>query len=589
VRFPEFIEALELAGQTSARLEVAAILAEAFGRLDEPDLRFAVNFLLGQIGPPFEAPPVGIGDKYAVKAIAAAAGRTEAEVNARMVEIGDLGEVAQEVLSKSKQPTLGGKAPGFGEVRDALVEVAATSGKGSNERRIKLLGRLLSSCSPSQAKYIVRFVVGRMRLGIAEGQVLEALAQMAGDRKRKAEIEEAFNRHPDLADIAARVRSGGFDAANAVAITPGVPLRPMLAERMKTLEDIREKLGGRMGLDYKYDGLRMQIHYDGGEVRVFSRNLEVYTEQFPDLVAEVKARAKARSFIVEGEGVIVNVETGEMRPFQEASRRRGRKYLLEEAMEEYPLAVFLFDCMYLDGQDITARPLEERRDALTVAVTPSQRLQPSTFAVVDDDEAAHALFLEALSAGCEGVIAKSLGPDSVYRAGARGWAWIKFKRDYSATLGDTLDLAVVGAFAGRGRRTGRFGSLLMASYDPASERWVSVCKLASGFNDEELKELDGRLGPLATPKRPPRVDSGLEPDTWMEPRAVAQVRGAELTLSPVHRAAWGALQPDTGLALRFPRFEGWREDKGAKDTTTVEELVAMYKRQFERSDVETAR
>jgi len=327
----------------------------------------------------------------------------------------------------------------------------------------------------------------------------------------------------------------------------------------------------------------MQIHYRGGDVRVFSRNLEPYTDQFPDLVDEVKARAKARSFIMEGEGVIVNLETGELRPFREASRRRGRKYGMEAAMEEYPLAVFLFDCMYLDGKDLTGLPLLERRVAMLAAINPSERLQPSTLSVVEDDHAAQAFFMAALGAGCEGVIAKSLGPDSAYRAGARGWAWIKFKRDYSATLSDTLDLVVVGAFAGRGRRTGRYGSLLMAAYDEESDTWVSVCKLASGFNDEELRELDGRLRPLALPGPPARVESGLVPDTWLEPRVVAEVRGAELTLSPVHRAAWGALSPDAGLALRFPRFEKWRDDKGAKDTTTTAELVSMYRRQFEKA------
>jgi len=583
VRFAEFIEALNRAEATASRLETAAVLSEALGKLGEADLRFAVNFLLGQLGPPFEAPPVGMGDKFAVKAIAAVAGRPEAAIAARMREVGDLGVVAEEVVTASRQTTLDARSATFDEVRRHVADISRASGKGANDRRVGLLKGLLAGCSPAEAKYVVRFVVGKMRIGIGEGQLLEAVATMAGDRKRKPELEDAYNRHPDLADLAVRVKAGGFEAVRHTEVTPFVPMRPMLAERLKSLEEVRAKLGGRMALDYKYDGLRMQIHYRGGDVRVFSRNLEPYTDQFPDLVDEVKARAKARSFIMEGEGVIVNLETGELRPFREASRRRGRKYGMEAAMEEYPLAVFLFDCMYLDGKDLTGLPLLERRVAMLAAINPSERLQPSTLSVVEDDHAAQAFFMAALGAGCEGVIAKSLGPDSAYRAGARGWAWIKFKRDYSATLSDTLDLVVVGAFAGRGRRTGRYGSLLMAAYDEESDTWVSVCKLASGFNDEELRELDGRLRPLALPGPPARVESGLVPDTWLEPRVVAEVRGAELTLSPVHRAAWGALSPDAGLALRFPRFEKWRDDKGAKDTTTTAELVSMYRRQFEKA------
>lgn len=579
MRFPEFIEALNRAEATSSRLESAAILAEALGALGEEELAFAVNFLLGQLGPPFDSPPVGIGDKYAVRAIAAVAGRTDGEVDARMVELGDLGVVAEEVVAHSRQRTLYADSASFAAVRDGLAQIAGASGKGANERRIRTLTSLLSRASPAEAKYIVRFVVGKMRIGIGQGQLLEALASMAGDRKRKGELEAAYNRHPDLADLAVRVKRGGFEAAGKVEVTPFVPLRPMLAERLKSLPELLAKLGGRMALDYKYDGLRMQIHYEEGKVRIFSRNLEPYTDQFPDVVEEVKSRARAKSFIVEGEGVIMNLETGELRPFQEASRRRGRKYGMEEAMADFPLAVFLFDCMYLDGKDLTGEPFTKRREAIGAAVEASDRLQPSTLQVVEDDHDAEVFFMSALGAGCEGVIAKSLGEDSVYRAGARGWAWIKFKRDYSASLSDTLDLVVVGAFAGRGRRTGRYGSLLMAAYDEEADRWVSVCKLASGFNDEELKALDERIKPLATAKRPPRVDSGLAPDTWVEPRVVAEVRGAELTLSPVHRAAWGQVQPDAGLALRFPRFERWREDKGATDTTTSSELVSMYRRQ----------
>jgi DNA ligase-1 len=582
VRFPEFIEALDRAEGTSSRLETAAILAQALGALGDGDLAFAVNFLLGQLGPPYEAPPVGIGDKNALKAIAAVAGRPEAELAQRMREVGDFGLVAQEVVSASRQATLFQGSSEFADVRRQLTEIAGASGKGAGGQRVKSLTALLSSGTPAQAKYIVRFVVGKMRIGIGEGQMLEALATMAGDRKRKGEVEAAYNRHPDMADLAVRVKAGGFEAVAGTPVTPFVPLRPMLAERLKSLPEVREKMGGRMALDYKYDGLRIQVHFAGGAVRLFSRNLEPYTDQFPDVVRQVKEAARASSFIVEGEGVIVDPDTGELRPFQEASRRRGRKYEMEAAVEQYPLSLFLFDCMFVDGKDLTGAPLVERRQALTQALDTTDRVQPSTLEVVEDDAAAEAFFLKALAQGCEGVIAKSLAPEGVYRAGARGWTWIKFKRDYSATLSDTLDLVVVGAFAGRGRRTGRFGSLLMAAYDEELDRWVSVCKLASGFDDAQLAEIDGLLKPLVVPARPARVDSGEEPDAWVEPRVVAQVRGAELTLSPVHREAWGTVDPGAGLALRFTRFERWRDDKGPVDATTAAELVSMYRRQYGR-------
>jgi DNA ligase-1 len=457
--------------------------------------------------------------------------------------------------------------------------ISTASGKGSGDRKLNLLQELLASASPAEAKYLIRFLIGRMRVGIGEGTILEALAHAHGDRKRKAEVEAAYNRHPDLAGIAARMAAGGFGALGEVKVEPLVPMRPMLAERLKTLGEIVAKLGGRAALDYKYDGLRMQVHHKGGEVRIFSRNLEPYTQQFPDVVDLVKAQARASEFIVEGEGVTVDPDTGEIRPFQEASRRRGRKYDVGAKAQEFPFALFLFDCMYIDGEDITGKPYLERRAAAGRTVEATDTLRLSTMKEVTTPEEAETFFLAALADGCEGVIAKSVAPESPYRAGARGWAWIKFKRDYSATLGDTIDLVVVGAFAGKGRRTGKYGSLLMAARDGDTGKFESVCKLATGFDDAQLAEFDTRLKPLALEAKDPRVESGLVPDAWLEPKVVMEVRGAELTLSPVHRAAWGRLKEDAGLALRFPRFEKYRDDKSAGDATTVGELVSMYERQ----------
>lgn len=576
--FAALVEALERADATASRVETAQILGDALKQFSGDDLAFAVNFLLGQLGPPYEAIPVGIGDKNVVKVVAMISGQPEAKVQEDMRAVGDLGEVAAAAIKKQTRITQG--ALDLARVRVQMAAISTASGKGSGEKKLKILQELLGSASPAEAKYLIRFLIGRMRVGIGEGTILEALAHAHGDRKRKAEVEAAFNRHPDLALIARKMQAGGFAALAEVRVQPLVPLRPMLAERLKTLEEVVAKLGGRAALDYKYDGLRMQVHFKAGEVRIFSRNLEPYTEQFPDVVDLIKAQAKAKEFIVEGEGVTVDPDTGEIRPFQEASRRRGRKYDLDAKAAEFPFALFLFDCMFLDGEDLTGKPYLERRAAAGRAVRPTDTLRLSTMKEVTTAEEAEAFFLAALGEGCEGVIAKSVAQDSVYRAGARGFAWIKFKRDYSAKLGDTLDLVVVGAFAGKGRRTGHYGSLLMAARDEESGKLASVCKLATGFDDAQLAEFDTRLRPLARESMHPRVDSGLVPDAWLEPKVVMEVRGAELTLSPVHRAGWGQVREGAGLAMRFPRFEKYRADKSVEDVTTVRELLAMYNRQY---------
>jgi len=255
--------------------------------------------------------------------------------------------------------------------------------------------------------------------------------------------------------------------------------------------------------------------------------------------------------------------------------------------KEFPVTLFAFDCLLREEEDLTPRPYPERRKALEAVVKPIEGIRHSTVRVTDDVKQAEAFFNEALQAGCEGLMAKAL--DSTYDAGARGYQWIKFKREYSAALSDTIDLVIVGAFAGRGKRAGSYGALLMAAYDDQEDLFRTTCKLGTGFDDETLFALPEKLKAAKRDRKPARVDSKLEPDVWFEPTTVLEVRGAELTVSPVHTAAWGAIRPGAGLAVRFPRFTGrWRDDKGPEDATTTKELLEMYRQQLKQTKKGTA-
>jgi DNA ligase 1 len=257
---------------------------------------------------------------------------------------------------------------------------------------------------------------------------------------------------------------------------------------------------------------------------------------------------------------------------------RRRKHGIAEAIDEWPVSLFCFDLLYADGQDLTRLPYRDRRARLEAAVTPSLRLRLSTAAEVDNPEALERFFDQAITDGCEGLLCKSLSESAGYQAGARGWLWIKLKRDYRSELSDTLDLVVVGALAGRGRRAGMYGALLLAAYDPETDQFPTVCKCGTGFGDAELAALPSRLAPLARDEPPARVAARMVPDVWFEPALVVEVLGAELTLSPTHTAAWGVLKEDAGLALRFPRFTGrYRDDKASEDATTVQELLDLYR------------
>jgi DNA ligase-1 len=277
--------------------------------------------------------------------------------------------------------------------------------------------------------------------------------------------------------------------------------------------------------------------------------------------------------ILEGEVVAYDANAGELRPFGEVMLRR-RKHGIAEAVQDVPIGLFCFELLYADGQDLTMLPYPQRRRALEAALTLSPRLRLTTAAEVSDPAALDAMFAQAVTDGCEGLVCKSTGPDSGYKAGARGWQWIKLKRDYRTELADTVDLVIIGAFAGRGRRAGGYGAVLLGAYDADADMFRAVTKCGSGFSDADLAGLPDRLAGLASEHRPARVDARQEPDVWFEPGLVIEILSAELTLSPNYTAAWGQINDDAGLAMRFPRFTGrWRDDKAPEDATTTRELV----------------
>jgi DNA ligase-1 len=346
-------------------------------------------------------------------------------------------------------------------------------------------------------------------------------------------------------------------------VRAGNPVRPMLVQRMSSAAEVLAKLGGSCAAEYK--------------IELFTRRLERVSGQFPDVVELLATGLGPREAILEGEVVAADPVSGELRPFQEVMHRR-RKHGIAEAIDEWPVSLYCFDLLYADGDDLTRLPYPDRRARLERAITPTPRLRLAIAEQVDGVEPLEALFEQAITDGCEGLLCKSLSRTAQYQAGARGWQWIKLKRDYRTELSDTLDLAVVGALDGRGRRRGVYGALLLAAYDQEADMFRTVCKCGTGFSDAELAALPARLAALARPDPPPRVDARMIPDVWFEPGLVVEVLGAELTLSPTHTAAWGQLKEDAGLALRFPRFTGrYRDDKAPEDATTVQEILDLYR------------
>ncbi len=563
--------------QASGRLVLIDRLAALIAQTPDKLLGTVCYLCQGLIAPEFAGVDLGLAEKLAVRAVATATGVSPEQVTAGLRETGDLGQAAEQLLAVSA-----GDRPAslpIGVVVDTLHQISRAEGPGSQGRKLDLLAGLLTRATPLEARYLLRLVTGNLRLGVGTPTILDALAVVhAGGRAARPTLERAYNICCDLGLVASTLAGGGLPAVEQLQVRPGNPVRAMLAQRLSDAAEILAKLGGQCAAEYKYDGVRVQAHRTAdGRIELFTRGLESISNQFPDVVEVLQAGLGPREAILEGEVVAFDPAAGELRPFQEVMFRR-RKHGIAEAVRDVPVSLFCFELLYADGQDLTGLSYPQRRARLAEAITPSAQLRLTTATQVSTAAALDAAFEQAVTDGCEGLLCKSVSSAAGYQAGARGWLWIKLKRDYRTELADTVDLVVVGAFAGRGRRRGVYGALLLAAYDPAADMFRTVGKCGTGFSDAELAALPARLAPLARSQRPARVDAGQPADVWFEPGLVLEVLSAELTLSPNHTAGWGQIREHSGLAMRFPRFTGrWRDDKSAQDATTTQELVDMYR------------
>jgi len=583
LQYSEIADIYEQIEATTKRLEMTDLLVNLLRSTPKEIIDKVVYLTQGKIYPDFVGLEIGVAEKLAIKALARASGSKESEIEEDLKKSGDIGETAQKFIANKKQITFFKKPLTVQRVYETLDKMAKASGSGAVDTKTALLAGLLADATPKEAKYIMRTVTGNLRLGIADMTVLDALAIAYGGGKEARElIERAYNISSDLGRVAKTVAERGLDGIKEFQVIIGEPIRPMLAERLSSPEEILEKLGGKCIAEYKYDGERVQIHKKGEEVILFSRRLENISSQYPDAIELVKKHVRAKDAILEAECVAIDVDTGEMRPFQELMHRR-RKYEIEKAIEAYPVSLFMFDALYIDGKDLTLEPYPKRRKALERTIIESERVQIAKHIITGDAKELEKFFLEAIENGCEGLVCKSVAEDSIYQAGARGWLWIKYKRDYKSEMTDTVDLVVVGAFHGRGKRAGTYGALLLAAYNPESDTFETVTKCGTGFTDDDLAKLPQMLKPHVIGHRHPRVNSLIEADIWLEPKIVLEILGAEITLSPIHTCAMNAIRQGSGLAIRFPRFTGnYRVDKAAEDATTVSEIVEMYQKQLKK-------
>ncbi|MEM1921841.1 MAG: ATP-dependent DNA ligase, partial [Desulfurococcaceae archaeon] len=553
------VDVFERLESVTARTVITANIVELLRKTPVDVIDKTIYLLQGILWPEWKGyPEIGVGEKTLIKSIALATQSKESLVEQLYKSEGDLGVVIEKLkknqINKSRGLSLASyfsieKELGVSEVYDKLVRIAHAQGEGSKDIKLKILAGLLSEAKPNEAKFIVRFIEGRLRLGVGDATIMDALAIVYGGGIASREvIERAYNLYPDLGYIAKTLATKGIEEIKKFKPVVGIPIRPMLAERLSDPKEILNKAGGEVFVEYKYDGERAQIHKSSdGRIIIFSRRLEDITKQYPDVVEYASKCIKAREAIVEGEIVAYNPDTGELKSFQELMQRK-RKYDIHIALKEVPVKVFLFDLIYVDGEDYTLKPLPQRRVKLESIIEETDVFKIAEYIKTKDINELEKFFLKAIEDGAEGVMVKAIHNYSIYRAGVREWLWIKYKRDYKSEMADTVDLVVVGGFYGRGRRGGKIGTLLMAAYNPEKNVFETVCKVGSGFKDEDLDKMIDILQPYIVKEKPFNVVANIEPDVWVRPFLVAEIIGAEITLSPLHTCGLGGLKSDAGIS-----------------------------------------
>jgi DNA ligase-1 len=572
VNLARYLEVLEA---TPSRLQMTRVLAELFKESQGDEIAQIVYLLQGSVVPQYERLEFGLAERLVFKAFVSSFSLNEKEARKQVGLSGDLGKTV-EAYRRTNVSLFAKEADlPFATVFLRLKDLAGQTGVGSQEYKLSILSDLFQKLDPLSCRYLVRIVVGSLRLGFSDMTILDALSWLLkGDKSLRLRIERAFNVRPDLGLLAKLVKEGKLLAIDKIEPIPGVPILMAKAERVKTIDEIIEKIGP-CSIEPKYDGFRLQVHkLANGEVKIYSRNLDNVVAMFPDLVAAMQNDIEAKSCIIEGEAVGYDPKTNKILPFQEIVQRK-RKHNIEQKAKEIPLKLFAFDLLYHQKSFLEVAYRERRAELRGIINKNSQTILLSQDQPGANTQTITTLFEKAVGEGLEGIMAKKL--TGKYEAGARGWNWIKVKHSYSQNLIDTLDCLVMGYDLGKGKRTQfGLGAFLVGVFDEANERFVTVAKVGTGLTDEEWRVLKTKTSGL-TLKEPPAsyfLNKNLSCDIWLKPQLVVEIRADEISHSPSHTAL---------LALRFPRLERFRDDKNPQDITTLRELTDIYQKQHKSS------
>ena len=568
---------------TTKRLEMIDILSKFFREIKETgefeDLDSIIYLLQGQLVPNIKQfPKMGIAEKMLMEALSIHSGVESKKIKEVLVKQGDIGATAELILSKGKkQRSLFdynekdvATSLELSDLYSELKKIALTEGTGSHDTKLGILRGLMRRISPLETKYVLRIITSTLRVGVQSQTIIEGLAQaFTGSRTNKEFIEKAYSLHPDLGEVSIMLAEQGLEKVKEITIEYGIPILSMLASRDNYTEFVK-RLGTPFIAEYKLDGERLQIHKNGDNIILFSRRLLDISEQYPDVCEIVKGSIKAHNVIFEGEVVAMDHFYEKMLPFQVLSKRR-RKYDVVDMSKEVPVCLFVFDLLKFEEESFVDKPLPKRRKKLEEITNERDELRLVKSVIVHSTEELLDFFKKARAEGNEGIMAKSIQDDAIYQAGNRGFLWLKLKSLEGGKLKDSVDVVLVGAFYGKGRKTGVLGTFIGAVYDPEKDKFVGFTRFFSGLTDELSESLTKDMDELKVERKPRNVICEDSPDVWLQPEIVMEISGDEITVSDKFATV--------GYSMRFPVFQRIRYEKAPKDITTVGEIKELYETQ----------
>jgi len=559
MKYSTLVRVYEELSSTTKTLEKTRILAEFIPQIPASHMEQAVLLVSGRVYPEWNKQDLGIGTKLVMRAIASSSGSSTKDVENRWKKIGDLGEVSQELLGKKKQLTLFRKRLTVDKVVENLRKIAEMQGSGTVNRKIDLLKELLTHAEPVSAKYIVRTCLEDLRVGVGSGTIRDAVAK-AFDIDKDI-VQKAYDLTTDFAEVARLAKERGASGLKSTRIGTMKPIKVMLYQKVASAEEGFSRVGKPAAIEYKYDGFRMQVHKKADKIIIYTRRLENVTRQFPDIVKACNRALKAKSCIVEGETIGLDPKTGQWLPFQRISQRIKRKHNIEQMVRDVPVMINMFDIVYLDGKNLLTEPFSNRRKLLEKTVSPvKDKVQLATEIITSDVAEAERFFVKSQSRGNEGVMMKTL--DAPYKPGSRVGYGVKLK-----PVTETLDLVIVGAEWGTGKRATWLSSFVLGCRDPATGNFLTIGKMGTGVKEKEeqgtsFKQLTKLLKPLILSEHGKSVK--------INPKIVLEVGYEEIQKSPTY---------ESGFALRFPRLVRLRDDRAPEEADTIIRIKNLYKNQ----------